>query len=99
MNCCCCCNRAGSSGTNIDRVFITHLHADHVLGLPSLIIHCCTDPNERPFCVYGPQGLYNLVCASLKLTFAALRVMCIQYNTHMLRSVCLYEVDLLRVCL
>ncbi len=39
------------------RVFITHLHGDHILGLPGLIQTMNLLGRERPLHVYGPRGL------------------------------------------
>lgn len=39
------------------RIFITHLHGDHVLGLPGLIQTMTLLHRERPLHLYGPQGL------------------------------------------
>jgi ribonuclease BN (tRNA processing enzyme) len=42
---------------NLDRVFITHLHSDHTLGLADLIFTPWVLERERPLEAYGPQGL------------------------------------------
>jgi len=39
------------------RVFITHLHGDHVLGLPGLLQTMSLLGRERPLRVYGPRGI------------------------------------------
>jgi ribonuclease BN (tRNA processing enzyme) len=59
------------STTETSRVFITHLHADHIYGLPSLMLHAgmtsasphpedgkrsAADEDLRPIMIYGPQG-------------------------------------------
>jgi ribonuclease BN (tRNA processing enzyme) len=42
---------------NLDRVFITHLHSDHTVGLPDLILTPWVLDRERPLDVYGPTGV------------------------------------------
>lgn len=42
---------------NLDRVFITHLHSDHTLGLADLIFTPWVLERERPLEAYGPSGL------------------------------------------
>jgi ribonuclease Z len=44
----------------LERVFITHFHADHVLGLPGLLKTFSLRGRERPLTVYGPRGLKGL---------------------------------------
>lgn len=38
-------------------IFITHLHADHWLGLPGMLKSFDLRDRERPLAVYGPPGL------------------------------------------
>jgi len=44
----------------LDEIFITHYHADHVLGLPGLLKTYSLRGRERPLTVYGPPGLQRL---------------------------------------
>jgi ribonuclease Z len=41
---------------NLDAIFITHLHADHYLGLPGLIKSYEMQDREERLTVYGPPG-------------------------------------------
>lgn len=41
----------------LDLVFITHLHADHVLGLPGMLKTFAMRDRERPLHLVGPPGL------------------------------------------
>ena len=41
----------------LEEVFLTHFHADHVLGLPGMIRTFGLRGRERPLTVYGPPGL------------------------------------------
>jgi ribonuclease Z len=45
---------------DLDEVFITHFHADHVLGLPGLLKTFGLQGRERSLTVYGPAGLEAL---------------------------------------
>ena len=45
----------------LTRVFLTHLHSDHTIGLPSLILLPWTCGKDQPLDVYGPVGTANLV--------------------------------------
>ncbi len=42
---------------NLSRVFITHLHSDHTLGLADLILTPWVLGREAPLEVYGPRGI------------------------------------------
>jgi ribonuclease BN (tRNA processing enzyme) len=42
---------------NLRRVFITHLHSDHTLGLPDLMLSPWVLERPTPLDVYGPPGL------------------------------------------
>ena len=44
----------------VDAIFITHLHADHYLGLPGLIKSYEMQDREERLTVYGPPGLRSL---------------------------------------
>ncbi|MFN2602874.1 MAG: MBL fold metallo-hydrolase [Gemmatimonadaceae bacterium] len=51
---------AGLSNTDIEGVFITHLHSDHVLGYSDLIFTSWIFGREKPLRVYGPPGLTRM---------------------------------------
>jgi ribonuclease BN (tRNA processing enzyme) len=45
----------------VTAAFITHLHSDHVLGLPDLIFSSWIFGRSKPFGLYGPPGLRDMV--------------------------------------
>ncbi|HEV2607533.1 MAG TPA: MBL fold metallo-hydrolase [Xanthomonadaceae bacterium] len=45
----------------LDRVFITHLHSDHTLGLPDLMLSPWVLDRSKPLTVYGPPGIAAMV--------------------------------------
>jgi len=45
---------------DLDEIYITHFHADHVLGLPGLLKTYGLQGRERPLTVFGPAGLDQL---------------------------------------
>jgi ribonuclease Z len=47
----------------LEEVFITHFHADHVLGLPGMLKTFALRQRERPITLYGPRGLGSLMRA------------------------------------
>ncbi|MFB6134117.1 MAG: ribonuclease Z [Halanaeroarchaeum sp.] len=44
------------TGFDVDRVFVTHIHGDHVLGLPGLVQTWNFNEREDPLTVYTPAG-------------------------------------------
>ena len=49
----------------LGEIFVTHFHADHILGLPGLFKTFSLRGREHPLEVYGPRGLVELL-GSLK---------------------------------
>jgi ribonuclease Z len=50
---------------DLPEIFLTHFHADHVLGLPGMLKTFALRGRELPLTVYGPRGLVDLL-GSLK---------------------------------
>lgn len=51
----------GQPSPRFDRVFLTHLHSDHTLGLPDVIFTPWIQGRVKPLDVYGPPGTSQLV--------------------------------------
>ena len=45
----------------LDRIFLTHFHADHWLGLPGLLKTYDLQARETPLTLHGPPGLRELI--------------------------------------
>lgn len=45
----------------IEAILITHFHADHMSGLPGLLLTLGNEGREEPLHMYGPEGLEKVV--------------------------------------
>ncbi|QTM99732.1 ribonuclease Z [Sediminibacillus dalangtanensis] len=52
----------------IDKIFITHLHGDHIYGLPGMLSSRSFQSGETPVTIYGPRGLKEFVETSLRVS-------------------------------
>lgn len=66
----------------IEKIFITHLHGDHILGLPGLLGSRSFQGGEDPVTIYGPKGLQQWIEMTLSLS-----------KTHLTYPLYFVEVD------
>ncbi|MGS4823144.1 ribonuclease Z [Raoultella terrigena] len=52
----------------LNKIFITHLHGDHLFGLPGLLCSRSMQGNSLPLTLYGPKGLREFVEVALRLS-------------------------------
>lgn len=52
----------------LEKVFITHLHGDHLFGLPGLLGSRAFQAGETPVTLYGPTGLRAFVQTALDVS-------------------------------
>ncbi|OQR82999.1 zinc phosphodiesterase ELAC protein 1-like [Achlya hypogyna] len=68
---------------SIDRIFITHLHGDHIFGLPGMVCTlnalCSTPldkvtnlPVKRTISIYGPLGIFSYLNSALSISRATM---------------------------
>lgn len=60
--------RAGLSPVKITAIFITHLHGDHVFGLPGLLQSMSMYDRRKPLHIYGPRGLSYFIKSGVRAT-------------------------------
>ena len=46
--------------TQVDAIYLSHFHADHILGLPGLLKTYDLTDRQEPLTIYGPLGLVDL---------------------------------------
>lgn len=57
-----------STGFDVSRIFLTHLHGDHILGLPGLLQTLESNERTAPLHIYTPAGTTNDIEALLSAT-------------------------------
>ena len=53
--------RRGWSFHDIDTILITHFHADHISGLPGLLLAMGNAERQEPVLIVGPKGIQHVV--------------------------------------
>lgn len=65
--------RCGMAVQQISHIFITHLHGDHLYGLPGLLATRSLSGIKTPVRIFGPSGITDYVDHSLKSSQTHLR--------------------------
>lgn len=58
------------SPMKISKIFLSHYHGDHILGLPGLLQSMNFRGREKKLTIYGPKGLYDLKDSLFKLGYS-----------------------------
>lgn len=66
--------KSGLSARDIDAIFVTHFHLDHIGDLGDLVISAWHAGREQPLRVFGPPGLTTIIMALIDQVY--------QYDTH-----------------
>ncbi len=52
----------------LEKLFITHLHGDHIFGIPGLLASRSSQGAVSPLTIYGPPGIRSFVDTVLKIS-------------------------------
>ncbi|MGN8647136.1 ribonuclease Z [Gracilibacillus sp. HCP3S3_G5_1] len=52
----------------IEKIFITHLHGDHIFGLPGLLSSRSFQGGKNPVIIYGPTGIKQFIEITLSIS-------------------------------
>lgn len=57
----------------VTKIFVTHLHGDHIFGLPGFLSSRAFQGGDTPLTIYGPRGIKDFVLTSLRVSQSHLR--------------------------
>ncbi|HDR53438.1 MAG TPA: ribonuclease Z [archaeon] len=61
--------QSGFSLMRMNKIFITHFHGDHILGLPGILFSMAKNERRKPVEIYGPVGIDRIVNGLISLNF------------------------------
>ena len=65
--------KVGLRWGGLKRIFISHLHGDHIIGLLGVLMSLQVGGRDSPLFLYGPTGLEEYVQTSIRLMQARIR--------------------------
>jgi ribonuclease Z len=65
-------SKAKISPMKISKIFLTHYHGDHILGLPGIIQSIAFRGRKEPLHIFGPKGLVGIINAIRNLGYFSL---------------------------
>ncbi|NND06115.1 MAG: ribonuclease Z [Saprospiraceae bacterium] len=76
--------------SRINHVFISHLHGDHIYGLPGLITSYNLGRREEPLFIYGPFGINDFIHKTLDATQISLHfdLHVLEHNSMATSTIC-----------
>ena len=57
---------AGVGQNEIDKIFLTHLHSDHIIALPDMLLAGWASRRKTPLRVWGPSGTKDMMSSMLR---------------------------------
>lgn len=85
--------RAPLKLNRIERIFITHLHGDHIFGLPGVLSSRSFQGGTSDLTVYGPPGIqaYIETCLHISTTHLPYTIQVVEIDEDHLEAGCLAE--------
>tara|TARA_B100000945_G_scaffold90479_1_gene70586 strand:- start:1105 stop:2043 length:939 start_codon:yes stop_codon:yes gene_type:complete len=64
--------KSNIKSSQIKKIFITHMHGDHIYGLPGLLATLGLSGNSKGIEIYGPKDLKNFIFSALKNSYCSI---------------------------
>ena len=64
--------KSNIKSSQIKKIFITHMHGDHIYGLPGLLATIGLSGNSNGIEIYGPSELQDFITSALKSSYCSL---------------------------
>ena len=91
--------KSNIKSSQIKKIFITHMHGDHIYGLPGFLATLGLSGNCKGIEIYGPSNLKNFTLSALKNSYCKLSFPLHFYEVedHALRNKVLFEDNFIEV--
>jgi ribonuclease Z len=91
--------KSNIKSSQIKKIFITHMHGDHIYGLPGLLATLGLSGNSNGIEIYGPSELRNFVISALNNSYCKLSfpLRFIEVEEFALLNKVLFESDKIQV--
>jgi len=83
--------------SRLTHIFISHVHGDHILGLPGLIFSMNLNSRVDPLHIYGPASLFEILDLFLKSSDTHLRFEIVKHITSDDKTHVIFEDSLIKV--
>jgi ribonuclease Z len=85
--------------SKLNKLFITHLHGDHIFGIPGLISSRSNQGSTTPLTIYGPRGIKDFVEMALTISQSRLgySIDIIEYREGSIYADDLFAVEVIQV--
>jgi ribonuclease Z len=83
--------------SRLQYVFISHVHADHILGLPGMLFSMNLNSRVDPLHIYGPESVFEIIDMFMKHSDTKLRYEIIRHITQDDKPRIIFEDSLIKV--
>lgn len=83
--------------SRLTHIFISHVHGDHILGLPGLIFSMNLNSRVEPLHIYGPESLFEILDLFIKSSDTHLRFDIVKHITSDDKSHVIFEDSLIKI--